>query len=156
MSVKQSKKKLCWNCEGSASLEDENCPFCGVYLSPISIPGNSASRALNPPYNSEAAEELSSTSAPYKIDLQDQFKTDKKAQESQGQDEAKVFSKTVIFTILLLTLGICLFLLGFAMLLFSQDGVFTLRWDGDFWPLYLLLSIPTLFIGSYLLERVKD
>ena len=34
MSNKNAKKKLCWSCEGRVAKEAENCPYCGVYLSP--------------------------------------------------------------------------------------------------------------------------
>jgi hypothetical protein len=45
------KTKLCWNCEGSVSRTIENCPYCGVYLSPDSESGkeDKASPALYKP-----------------------------------------------------------------------------------------------------------
>src|ERR1700722_8685985 len=43
------KKKLCWNCDGSAALEVENCPYCGVYLSPLGAGGEEKEGIFAPP-----------------------------------------------------------------------------------------------------------
>jgi hypothetical protein len=147
--IVKEKKKLCWNCEGSASFQDENCPFCGVYLSPLSISGTGLDAQLNPPYKlDEEQDEI--PDAPY---ASSQEADDDHKEETVDGEASDV--RTIALTMALLLSGIALTLFSFALLLFSHNGFFTLRWNADFWILYLLVACPLLFFGWRFLQRIN-
>lgn len=147
--VNQLKTKLCWNCEGRVGYKEEHCQFCGVYLSPTSIYGQTI----------EEEEDYSSPSHHIEDSLEDKPFTahpyeEKKDQNYQRSSEEKTLSliPSSEFRHLLLTLGLLLFgsaffLFGITLFLFSKDGSFILKWEGEYWFYYLILSVGLLFLG---------
>lgn len=153
MNAKQKKKKLCWNCEGNVSIEAENCPYCGVYLSPT---GNAEKDLHSPPYGKTQAETpIEVPASPYAT--QETVTTDAaKAELPEKSGESFDLMKNIIQPLLLLLAGSVFFIFGLALLLFSHNGVFTLRWNGSYWFLYLLLGVPMLFFGWLSLQQLRE
>lgn len=146
------KVKLCWNCEGRVSFKDENCPYCAVYLHPESNQGDDEDddeTPLDPPYRVISNSDNPAPKAPY-------------AAEEVVKDE-ETFTllpteglKHVLAPLALLLFGSTFFLFGIILLLFSQEGIFTLRWNANIWFMYELLAIPLLFLGWRTLNRFKE
>lgn len=143
------KKKLCWHCEGSIDRQVDNCPYCGVYLHATEEEDNSS---WNPPFNlkiltKEKAEEKKPEAPAAPIANQE-------IDAPIATTEAGPFDqiKKEVLPILFLLMGSGLFLFGIVLLLFSQDGVLTLKWNGDNWMYFLLVAVPSLFFGWRLLS----
>ncbi|MEC7838977.1 MAG: hypothetical protein VX777_02935 [Chlamydiota bacterium] len=159
MSTK-TKKKLCWNCEGSVGFTEEHCPFCGVYLSP----SPSAQEPINqqnsysPPYVMETEEPESDVpQSPYQ-DSHQQF-----SQEAVVREKSQLPSilpsdqmRQILFPLGLLLAGSGFFLFGLVLFLFSNNGSFTLQWNADNWYYYLVLSVAMLFFGWRALNEIDD
>lgn len=158
--VKPSKNKLCWNCEGSVSLQEENCPYCGVYLSPSDedLIEEDVNDLFSPPYSleEEAEERLSSVPAsPYGHEEEETHA------ESVGEVAKKMRSsaddvKRVIIPLTLLLSGTVFFLFGLALFLFSRKNVFILQWNGAYWHFYLMFGVFALVVGWRALSRVEE
>lgn len=147
--MKTPKKKLCWNCEGRVTLTEEYCPFCGVYLSPSTLPeGADHQQHLAPPY--KLVED------PSENNLDDANDTDKDDQKLEISEEQEESFKNTLLTIFCLLGGVIFFLFGLVLLLFSQQGVFTLQWKASYWIFYLLVSLPLLLIGWNKLKTLPD
>ncbi len=124
------KRKLCWQCEGNVDFDEDNCPYCGVYLH------------LE---NSEDAEEERAVEEhrfepPYKIPLEQE-------NSAEMPQEARPALVSFIKPLLFLLLGSTLLIFGFVLLLFNHHGVFTLQWNADIWYVYLLVALPLLWGG---------
>lgn len=152
---KSQKKRLCWNCEGSISFQEEVCPFCGVSVVPAFLEGTEANFA--PPYSMNSEKDFGIPRSPY--DTSDD-KTHSEADDSSIKDEndpeptLDEFKRTVLAVVLLLS-GSVFFLFGLALALFSQNGIFTLHWNGNIWFAYTLLALPLLFIGWRSLMKLE-
>ena len=114
--VGPTKKKLCWNCEGSVSLQEENCPYCGVYLSPsVGEEGmqEQIEELFDPPYriNEEGRSDVPTSPFPVEANLQ-------LAEEVRGND-----LKKIVLPLSMLLSGTVFFLFGLALFLFSRQGV---------------------------------
>lgn len=148
------KKKLCWNCEGRVSFSQENCPFCGVYLSPTeNTKGHANESQLVPPYKM-AAEDEGVPASPYAQD-QSPKKTSEKAlpQEALQEMGEKDEFKQLVIAMCALIIGSGLALFGLVLFLFSQDGALLLRWEASYWYAYLVLAVPMLAIGWRSLQK---
>jgi hypothetical protein len=149
------KKKLCWNCEGRVSSQEENCPFCGVYINgTLNIHGGDdedeeeeveeepldENRAHVPLYTPEA--EGSSPPQP---------------QEAPEPAVSTPFSltqyNTEFLSLFCLTSGAVLFLFSMVLVLFADNGALTLQWDASLWFVYLIVSLPALFFGWRFLQK---
>jgi len=150
---KQLKKRLCWNCEGSIVVSEETCPFCGVSVIPASLDGPGQSFA--PPYQFSSIAESSIPNSPYAGE-ETHHTEDKQVKtiESSEFDSTKEFKNSLISTLLLLT-GSVFFLFGLALVLFTRNGVFTLQWNGNFWFIYLGLSLPLLILGWRSMHKLE-
>lgn len=168
-----TQQKLCWNCEGHAAAHLENCPYCGVYLSPLSLNGKQES-LFTPPYRQTkrmVSQDVSPPPAAYQApasvptyeepqpletnvvaDALDEEKTDVVVEELQMSDDL-VASKNAILAFLLLFSGSLFTLFSLVLLLFSQDGVLVLRWNSYLWPLFTLFAIPLFFFGWGCLQK---
>ncbi len=106
--------KLCWNCEGRVSHEEENCSFCGVYLSPTIH--SSTSDNITPPYSLEE-EADSPPPAPYADERQEAIaNVMREPKESEKMAEPIREASSNLFIILSLTAslaGSIFFLFGF-------------------------------------------
>lgn len=144
------KKKLCWNCEGRVSLEEENCPYCAVYLGPA--PGEEGDQdILAPPYRLvESEEEEKVPQSPYAVEQEEEEEGKETEIDLSG---AKRDLKKVIVPLALLSAGSLFFLFGLILLIFSSQGVFTLSWNAKYWYFYLVFALPLLLFGWKSLQR---
>ena len=169
----KAKKKLCWNCEGNVSKEALNCPYCGVYLHPTSnssedrddnekeseqapLPSKSAKKG-----NKEAPHQPLYTPSDDSSDEPEQTSTRPTPLEAKVKAEIPNTTgshhlNNITLSLLCLLAGSLLLLFGIILFLFSHNGTFTLRWNGDMWYLYLLTALPLLFLGWQALQKVKD
>ena len=144
------KKKLCWNCEGRVGLEEQNCPFCAVYLGPA--PNDAGERKddiLAPPYkivDSHESESLLAT--PYAMNESEKA-VPLPTETAEGNDIRKV-----ALPITCLSGGLVFLLFGLILYLFSSNGVFTLTWNGSYWYFYLAVAIPLLVFGWKALQQL--
>lgn len=160
------KKKLCWNCEGNVSRQADNCPYCGVYLhrenDDADYEEDDDPEDLTPPYHPQplSQEENTIPSAPYLA--QDSVQETPQIAETYIQKAAEPLLnltggwKTVVLPLVFLLSGSVLLLFGTILSLFSQDGVLTLQWNGEYWFVYLLTSLPLLYLGWKTLQNVTD
>jgi uncharacterized membrane-anchored protein YitT (DUF2179 family) len=56
-------------------------------------------------------------------------------------------TKNTLWSILLLSAGANLFILGLLQLFFSNGGILRLEWNAHYWFVYSLLSLPILYFG---------
>lgn len=147
------KKKLCWNCEGRVSFTQENCPYCGVYLSPTTE-GDGKDANLIPPYKLASAEE-EVPKAPYAAKNTGSAAAAEKALPIDAE-QPKDDIRNLIVTMAMLIMGSGLFLFAIILMLFSEEGSFVLRWQSDNWYIYLLLSLPMLFLGWRYLQNLSE
>lgn len=145
--MKQSqRKKLCWNCEGSVSLNEETCPFCGVSVVPAFLEG--AADEFAPPYSKQMKGELDIPKSPYGFD--DEYGREEIKQSQKEAEEMEPSLNDFKRTILSLTFLFCgsvFFLFSLALGLFSNNGLFTLQWNANYWFIYTFLAVPLLFLG---------
>lgn len=147
------KKKLCWNCEGRVSFSQENCPYCGVYLSPTTE-GDGKDANLIPPYKLASVED-EIPSSPFGSKPSAAAPAAEKVlpiEEERPKDDLRV----LIVTMAMLIMGSGLFLFSVVLMLFSDEGSFVLRWQSDNWYIYLLLSLPMLFLGWRYLQNLSE
>lgn len=150
------KKRLCWNCEGSVSIAEETCPFCGVSVVPAFLEGTNNSYA--PPYAIGSTHETAVPRSPYDPIPDDEDASADPVSLIKGKDAAEPaadeFKSTILAVTLLLT-GSVFFMFGLVLALFSHDGVLTLRWDGAYWYIYTALAIPLFFFGWRSLSHLE-
>lgn len=154
---KKNDKRLCWNCDGSVSLHLNQCPYCGVDLSrpveqeeenpfknfssPFQSPFSSES-IPKPPYGNAYNQDLSVSEEEWKNALGDE------AESSQSEeDEVDATTKREMIALLLLLPGVVFLLFGLALILFSSEGVMTLKWNQNFAYFYFLGAVPLLLLG---------
>lgn len=142
------RKKLCWNCEGSVSLEVEYCPFCGVSVVPAFLEG--AEVEFAPPYAAlPKGHDFGIPKSPFASDsdtVHQEIHEERKEIAVDHQPGVDEFRRVAVSVSLLLA-GSVFFLFSIALGLFSNNGVFTLRWDATYWFIYTLLALPLLFFG---------
>ncbi len=147
------KKKLCWNCEGRVSLEEENCPYCAVYLGPAPDEGVKQD-VLAPPYRLVETEEEESQKAPASpYEMEEQLA--QAVQDVPELEETKNDLKQVIFPVAFLSAGSLFLLFGLILLMFSDQGTLTLSWNAEYWYVYLVFALPALFLGWRALSRFE-
>ncbi len=149
--AKKNDQKLCWNCDGSISLQLEICPYCGADLA---RPQNTALKdppspwqtatvqkeVPPPPYTgSTSAADFSISQEEWKRTLEEKPSNEVKKEEPSGRGE--------MIALLLLLPGVVFFLFGIVLLLFAREGFLTIRWNGNFALFYLVGSLPLLFLG---------
>lgn len=145
--TKPPKKKLCWNCDGSVALEIENCPFCGVYLSPMNLDSKSKDRDLfSPPYKISDSADERIPEPPYKQE-----------EESVKSEPAnRILDKNqsaILLPLVLMLTGTQFFIFGFAMWLFAKNGWFSLQWNAAYWALYFIIGMTALLFGWRYLQK---
>lgn len=152
------KKKLCWNCEGNVAKTIDNCPYCGVYLHAQELEENST---WNPSYSPNSKmEEIPSPL--YQIQSEDEEiqeqQDDPLASNSKSLDWSALFEqlKQDIFPTLFLMMGSIFFLFGVVLLLFSQNGTFTLQWQESDGLYFLLFALPLVGFGWMYLQRLDS
>lgn len=158
------KKKLCWNCEGSVSVAEETCPYCGVSVIPASLDGTT--HGLNPPYQMNqmsGVKENVVPRSPFAVtqEAQDEKEEGDVAKEADKEEledsEVPVDDfKNILLSLILLLAGSMFFLFSLTLALFSQGGIFTLQWNSGYWYIYSLLSLPLLFFGWRALLKLDE
>ncbi|MCH9631925.1 MAG: hypothetical protein S4CHLAM6_02470 [Chlamydiae bacterium] len=146
-------KKLCRNCDGYVHVYEMKCPYCGAAISdfPEESPEPELAQgslsdtmqkqnedlisdnSFQPPYQNYGLEQGGAA-------LQQPSKLD-----SGEKDSADV--ENPLASLLLLIPGSVLFLLGLTVALFSTDGVLTFQFKSKFWFVYLVGSLPLLYLG---------
>lgn len=157
MNTKTAKTKLCWSCEGRVATDVENCPFCGVYLSPQPTqPGKGD--LIVPPYTAEREKQSKDKRAPNPpYQPKEKAPPEKTQQEDKKTPLKNISTKEVLTPLLSLLSGAVFLLFGLLLLLFSdQSGYFTLRWSSEFWPGYIILSAALLFYGWRTLNKLPE
>lgn len=137
------KKKLCWNCEGRVSLEEENCPYCAVYIGPAVDEKKEQKRSFNPPYRVVDTEDQAPPASPYGKEEPEEHKETDALDLSIAKND---FKKTV-FPLILFSSGTLFLLFGFVLWIFSEQGSLTLSWSSEYWYAYILSALVMLFIG---------
>lgn len=149
---KPQKTKLCWNCEGSVSRTVENCPYCGVYLSPeaADIKEEKVSTPSKPPYSPPKQPKKGEIpKAPYAP----QEAIVPTISETALPPSASGTLQAVFLPILLLSAGAIGLFFALILFLFASHGTLTLQWNGENWYLYLIGSASLLALGWYALAR---
>lgn len=164
--VTSATQKKCHNCEELIHPYATSCPYCGHELEP------ERAEVVDP-------EEMEVPPAPYKLHSNQeqpdyaespfrlvgsetiaQTAEEETPFKKEERQEEVVSSKTdpldVLKTLSLLLGGMVFFLFGLALVLFSRNGVLTLHWNGNWWPFYLICSIPMLYIGWRSLHELDE
>lgn len=154
---KPVKQKLCWNCEGSVATHIENCPYCGVYLSPEEVEKTSSFSMLKPPYPFSFSEDENVPKAPYAPSPEE--KQEEELENSLLEPAKKLQTEQILdalIPLVALTSGVVFLLFALALYLFSADGVLTLRWNADYWYIYILIALPCLLLGMKSLFKISE
>lgn len=150
-------RKLCFNCDGSVHIHATKCPYCGANLSAAPVEAQVAvEEPVPPPPYVARARELEEVPPPvYSV-----APVERKESRSERIEEPKeparrevADPKAVLMPMFLIIPGAFFFLFGMMLLLFSHDGVLTLRWNAHYWYLYLGLATPLLYFGWRFLHR---
>ncbi len=151
------KKKLCWNCEGNVARDIDNCPYCGVYLH---APEEEEDSNWNPSYHSSKTEDIPSPLYQIQPDVEEiQEKQDRAiSDEPKHAMKLSLFAllKRDIFPILFLMMGSIFFLFGVVLMLFSQNGTFTLQWQESDGLYFLLFALPLIGFGWMFLQQLES
>jgi len=156
-STTTKKTKLCWNCEGVVDRSSENCIYCGVYLHPEKeeleeeyeegeakphyTPQDHEGEEYEPHYQSEEDEKI----------IYEEIHAEETKKAATSED-----IKGVILPLVFLLAGSIFMLFGLILYFFSKDGVFVLKWNANYWFIYLLIAVPLLFIGWRTLQYFEE
>lgn len=144
----KKRQKLCYNCEGEVDLDVIVCPFCAADLR------EEKPEQLTPHFHQTQKNfdtEATLYPPPYAPRVREEGE-EPSAQQPVIQDEEE--PKGSYGSIILLTLGAQLLLLGLFMLFFSSKGILVLKWDARFWYFYMMASIPLLIFGVKSLNKI--
>lgn len=170
-------QKKCWNCKEAVHSYASSCPYCGADVSTPPAAGAEGSNGpLAPPYrlvNSTQQEDMAPPS-PFASSPR-LYPTDEVWENSQEGSErgapsgkealhanlnstngSKASMTQVIAPMTMLLSGAVFFMFGLVLLMYSQDGVFTLHWNGNRWPYFLFPSLALLFFGWKSAKKLKD
>jgi hypothetical protein len=138
------KTKLCWNCDGVVERSTENCIYCGVYLHP--------DQETHDDSDDEESESLPEHKPIYsKEGAQEEAPRRQTAPKAHHEDP-----KGILFSFLFLLTGSFFLLFSFILYFFAKDGVFVLRWNAEYWYIYLLVALPLLFAGWKALHYFEE
>lgn len=161
------KKKLCWHCDGNIAKDVDNCPYCGVYLHAREPEEDNL---WNPSYTSNLKNiedilsplyQSKSEGEHVKTQIQQENDEDQDS-SSSTDDEFEPFAwnpfftqlKQDVFPILFLMMGSVFFLFGVVLLLFSQNGTFTLQWQEKNGFYFLISAFPIIGLGWLFLQKL--
>lgn len=154
------KKKLCWNCEANVQFGIEACPYCGVAIETENQKSQDTKRGnIRPPYKLvDSQSDQGVPKSPFATIPQQM--NDEQADESNIADEVAEKSeedpRLIITTMAMLMGGGIFFLFGLILLLFSNEGYLQLRWNDDYWFIYLLIALPMLYLGIQNLGKFRN
>jgi hypothetical protein len=149
---KKNDKKLCWNCEGNVSHHLSQCPYCGVDLTkPAPREESSLFKGLNSPFQS-APDQRTTSQPPYARGkdftvTKEEWNVALNEEKESKKEEDSPTTKREMIALLLLLPGVAFFLFGLILILFSNEGVLTLRWNQSVAYFYFLGAAPLLYLG---------
>ena len=157
------RQKMCTSCDGRVPFESDVCPYCSSDLSKVqemeTLKPDSFSR------NQAIQESLTSLYAPPYKGKKTETPTKIPQKETRAAPPAhhggtaalpgtlpregaeEKVGKTILLSILALSLGSVFFILGLLQVFFSEQGVLRLEWSTKYWFIYLLGSLPILYFG---------
>lgn len=154
------RQKMCMNCDGRVPFDAASCPYCSADVSKIQ------EERIDPVSRNQAIQDslTSLYSPPYKGKKTEQVKTTLRERADRSpiahhggtaaapgalprdEEETKI-GKNVLFSILGLSLGSILFILGLLQIFFSDSGMLRLEWSTKYWFIYTLAALPLLYYG---------
>ena len=143
---------MCWSCEGRIPDEAENCPYCGVYISPHQHLVQDHPQQAPYPYFGQSNQKI--PIAPYRGKAEEP--TEKPKEEVADAPVPRGDVLDVLLPLGMLLSGTCFLLFGFALYFFSENGILVLRWNADLWPYFAFASLPLLIFGWRYLESMKE
>jgi hypothetical protein len=123
------------------SLDEDNCPYCGVYLH--GEENETSGYSLFASHLSEYRQNLSTLTS----EAQDT--------EEEPEEEPSLESWRLFKALSLSVVGVNLAFLGFLLLCFGQGGHFTLQWDTSYWYVYFLAACPLLYCAWQALNALE-
>lgn len=154
-SDRQEKQKICGNCDGRIPWEAAQCLYCGTDVSkqinvePVAYQTaffkhqsleDSLTNLYKPPYGGAPAPAKPKEAVQEKV-------LDPSLQVESSIGEIDETTKNTLWSILSLSTGANLFVLGLLQLFFSHNGILKLEWNAKYWFFYSLLSLPILYFG---------
>lgn len=170
------RQKMCVSCDGRVPFEAIVCPYCSTDMAkapeidPARDAGakhqaiqDSLTSLYTPPYQQKASK-----------GTETKTKKAEKAKAPAAEEERFVppahlggvpaaavtrdpaqekDAKSVLISILALSLGSLLFILGILQIFFAEDGVLRLEWDASRWFIYCLAALPLLYYGYRKIEE---
>lgn len=125
------------------------------------VAANRMREAPTPPYRPSpavhvASDDLQAQVAASRTRLDDEPSLiAQEAPEPQALTQQEL-QRTWLGSLILSLAGSTFLLFGLALYLFGTEGVFQVRWNSNWWPVYLSLSLPMLVASFYLSRRLRD
>ncbi len=159
------RQKMCANCDGRVPFEAIVCPYCSADLAKAQevevqrdvgakhqAIQDSLTSLYTPPYQQKAAKEKKQE--PQKTAYTPRESRTPSLSQSVGtqdtalQDPAQAKTvKTILISILTLSIGSLLLILGVLQVFFAEEGMLRLEWDATHWFIYCLAALPLLYYG---------
>jgi hypothetical protein len=165
------KQKMCPHCEGRIAFEAEICPYCAQeqavekssnsFQAPL-FQNQSLQESLTslytPPYsgkrpvfsqNEKQQPILSKENSMYRNVTDEKFQDPLQAisnAASTSETEQKEGESSLWPTVFMVAASNFL-ILGLLQLFFSENGLLKLEWDGSYWFIYCLISLPLFYVG---------
>lgn len=164
------KQKMCPHCEGRIAYEAEICPYCAqeqanekAFQSQTPLFQNqslqdSLTSLYTPPYSGKRplfTQSEPQSTTPFKENSMYKNVTDEKFQDplkafgaaaSIPETEQKEGESSLWPTVFMVAAS-NFFILGLLQLFFSEEGLLKLEWDGSYWFIYCLISLPLFYLG---------
>ncbi|MFY7843248.1 MAG: hypothetical protein ACOVOR_04455 [Rhabdochlamydiaceae bacterium] len=152
------RQKMCLQCEARIPFTSISCPYCGsLQDSKTPIQTDFLSPLYPPLYNQKEEKEsafktvqVNSSEEKLTADLQKEPISQKSSKEIKQHSTTKDYIKTT----LAVCLGADLLLLAILQFLFAQEGMITLQWEGRYWAIYLVFSLPFLIYGYQKIKKI--
>lgn len=170
------KQKMCPHCDGMIAIEAEICSYCG-HQQVLENKGaqtplfqnqslqDSLTSLYTPPYSgkrpqfTQREQQISSTvkdNAMYKNVTDEKFQDPLQAISTAAANEShEKEGESSLWTTVFMVVASNFFLLGLLQLFFSENGVLKLEWDGSYWFIYCLISLPLFYMGIKKLKQLN-
>lgn len=166
------RQKMCINCDGRVPFEAIVCPYCSADLS--KAPEVDAQRDVGAKHQAIQDSLTALYTPPYQQKVgkssfsESKGKNPEQAKGSMGVESRiappahhggiptatavrdpvqEKTAKAVLVSIVTLSVGSLLFILGILQIFFAEDGVLRLEWDASRWFIYCLAALPLLYYG---------
>ncbi len=148
----KKRQKLCCNCDGEIDLDVIVCPYCAADLREEKPELQRAAFVQGCVRPHGAGPGIPEELPPETQDLKDSA-VPVVEEVVQVPEESEPQLQHMLGTVLLLTVGVQLLLLGFLLVFLSSNGVLTLKWNANLWFLYIFASVPFLIFGYRSLSK---